>query len=445
MEGSGTLLDAGFLYWPLSPDPLVSPLMPVEMTSEENPDCGPAVSCCSSCARFVHRHKLLDPGPDLSSSSLHARPGCWDDRVRVELLGPVVESKSFAYHDRACSLDPSRPGLSQSLRGIHHHFPHQELLNKSTESYSFYPASTLNQLLPSLLICLLLFLYFVNKVNCYQTHLDFIPGLLIRLLLLCILPPTTLVEILKLSWNHVLLASSKSVQNSKKFSTGVEQTKVNISTSVPSELTFSPSLALLTKFINLCKLGYSSEQIGAEVKTRVFYPAPLKIIANKVPQTYIKLSDTKPSQSGTTLDSYVCGTKISLRILKRPEEEAGAFREAIVNFLTCIFPFVADLGRASYTPRLFQHLPMGCILPKRQKNLGLEGDIKVYDLHAIIDPHPTTLIENSPTVLKYQTPHFRASARVRFPPVSGNDTWQIGWVQGCNNMDFTISYGNLGT
>ncbi|XP_022085147.1 protein FAM78B-like isoform X2 [Acanthaster planci] len=102
-------------------------------------------------------------------------------------------------------------------------------------------------------------------------------------------------------------------------------------------------------------------------------------------------------------------------------------------------------GRAHYAPRLLQHLPMGCILPKRQKNLGLEGDIKVYDLHAIIDPHPTTLIENSPTVLKYQTPHFRASARVRFPPVSGNDTWQIGWVQGCSNMDFTISYGNLGT
>lgn len=87
---------------------------------------------------------------------------------------------------------------------------------------------------------------------------------------------------------------------------------------------------------------------------------------------------------------------------------------------------------------------MGCILPKRQKNLGLEGDIKVYDLHARIDPQPTTLIENSPTVLKYQTPHFRASAKIRFPPISGSDTWQVGWVQGCSNMDFTINYGSLG-
>ncbi|XP_071948476.1 protein FAM78B-like isoform X2 [Antedon mediterranea] len=90
-------------------------------------------------------------------------------------------------------------------------------------------------------------------------------------------------------------------------------------------------------------------------------------------------------------------------------------------------------------------VPMGCILPKRQKNLGLEGDIKVYDLQARIDSHPTSLIESSYTVLKYQTPHFRASAKVRFPPISGNDTWQIGWVQGCSNMDFTITYGNLGT
>nr|XP_054769580.1 uncharacterized protein LOC129277427 [Lytechinus pictus] len=88
--------------------------------------------------------------------------------------------------------------------------------------------------------------------------------------------------------------------------------------------------------------------------------------------------------------------------------------------------------------------PMGCILSKRNKNHGLEGDIKVTDLHARIDPQPTTLIETSPTVLKYQTPHFRASAKVRFPPVSSSDTWEVGWVQGCSNMDFFITYGDLG-
>ncbi|XP_071504285.1 protein FAM78B-like [Diadema antillarum] len=87
---------------------------------------------------------------------------------------------------------------------------------------------------------------------------------------------------------------------------------------------------------------------------------------------------------------------------------------------------------------------MGCILSKRNKNHGLEGDIKVTDLHARIDPQPTTLIETSPTVLKYQTPHFRASAKVRFPPVSSSDTWEVGWVQGCSNMDFFITYGDLG-
>lgn len=87
---------------------------------------------------------------------------------------------------------------------------------------------------------------------------------------------------------------------------------------------------------------------------------------------------------------------------------------------------------------------MGCILPKRQKHLGLEGDIKISELDARIDPQPTTLIENSPTVLKYQTPHFRATTKVRFPPISGTDVWQIGWVQGCSNMDFNITYGGLG-
>ena len=435
--GSGTL-QTGFLHGLLSPDPLVSPLMPVEMTSEEIPDCGPAVSCCScSSAHFFHRHKLLDPGPDLSSTlARRHRVGCCEDRGRGELQGPV-ESKRCDFDNVQCRLDLARVGLTHSPRAIHHQYQHH-----SPASYSFRLAITPNPLFLSLLISLQ-FLCFL-KVEFHQTNWDFIRRLLILFSLLYLITLRTSGIFLEQSWNRLLLCLEPvTLLNIEQFSTGVETVK-----SAVSELTFSLTFTF-TQFTesvivwDSCKPGYTSERLSAQGEKQTTRPPSLPTDAIIFPQTDTKLWDESPFRSGITFKSSVCETKSSVRIFKRLK--AGVFCDVFVPFLTAIFPLVATPGRASYTPRLFHHLPMGCILPKRQKNLGLEGDIKVYDLHAIIDPHPTTLIENSPTVLKYQTPHFRASARVRFPPVSGNDTWQIGWVQGCNNMDFTISYGNLGT
>ncbi|XP_002730597.1 protein FAM78B-like [Saccoglossus kowalevskii] len=85
---------------------------------------------------------------------------------------------------------------------------------------------------------------------------------------------------------------------------------------------------------------------------------------------------------------------------------------------------------------------MGCILAK--KTQSLENGIKVYELYTTIDRTPTVIDEYSPTVLKYRTPHFRASAKVRFPPIWGSEVWQVGWVQVCTDMNFINTYGEYG-
>lgn len=70
--------------------------------------------------------------------------------------------------------------------------------------------------------------------------------------------------------------------------------------------------------------------------------------------------------------------------------------------------------------------------------------INVLYIEAKIDNKPTQIDEKSSAVLKYKTPHFRASATIRMPPLNSNEVWKIGWIQACTYMEFYNRYGNLG-
>ncbi|CAF1047669.1 unnamed protein product [Adineta steineri] len=70
--------------------------------------------------------------------------------------------------------------------------------------------------------------------------------------------------------------------------------------------------------------------------------------------------------------------------------------------------------------------------------------IRIQDLEAKIENRPTIIDEKSSAVLKYRTPHFRATATVKFPPLNDGEHWKIGWIQSCTRMDFFNSYGDSG-
>lgn len=71
-------------------------------------------------------------------------------------------------------------------------------------------------------------------------------------------------------------------------------------------------------------------------------------------------------------------------------------------------------------------------------------NIVVHDLSATIDHCPTVIEENSPIVLRYKTPYFKAAARVVMPPIQCNETWIVGWIQACTQMEFYNTYGDIG-
>ncbi|CAF1632909.1 unnamed protein product, partial [Didymodactylos carnosus] len=52
--------------------------------------------------------------------------------------------------------------------------------------------------------------------------------------------------------------------------------------------------------------------------------------------------------------------------------------------------------------------------------------IRINELDAKIENRATTLDEKSPAVLKYRTPHFRATATVKFPALESGEHWKIG-------------------
>ncbi|XP_041428381.1 protein FAM78A-like [Xenopus laevis] len=87
---------------------------------------------------------------------------------------------------------------------------------------------------------------------------------------------------------------------------------------------------------------------------------------------------------------------------------------------------------------------MGCIQSLSCKPKVLRESIAVLDLKASIDSTPTTIDESSNVVLRYRTPHFRATAQILVPPVALKETWRIGWIQACNHMEFYNYYGDLG-
>ncbi|KAK1792866.1 hypothetical protein P4O66_012124 [Electrophorus voltai] len=86
---------------------------------------------------------------------------------------------------------------------------------------------------------------------------------------------------------------------------------------------------------------------------------------------------------------------------------------------------------------------MGCMQSVRVKPNFYEN-IAVLQLNTSIDSNPTVIDELSSVVLRYRTPYFRATARVKVPPVAGKEIWTVGWIQACNQMDFFNYYGEQG-
>ncbi|XP_061099272.1 protein FAM78B isoform X1 [Conger conger] len=87
---------------------------------------------------------------------------------------------------------------------------------------------------------------------------------------------------------------------------------------------------------------------------------------------------------------------------------------------------------------------MGCIQSIACKSRVQRENIVVYDVSATIDQFPTAIEEDSPIVLRYKTPYFKASARVVMPPIPRNETWVVGWIQACTQMEFYNTYGDIG-
>ncbi|XP_078502327.1 protein FAM78A isoform X1 [Lissotriton helveticus] len=88
---------------------------------------------------------------------------------------------------------------------------------------------------------------------------------------------------------------------------------------------------------------------------------------------------------------------------------------------------------------------MGCLQSLGcNKSKVFRDSIVVSELSASIDAIPTSIDESSAVVLRYRTPHFRASAQVSVPPVHAKETWIVGWIQACNHMEFFNQYGEQG-
>ncbi|XP_026051064.1 protein FAM78B-like [Carassius auratus] len=100
------------------------------------------------------------------------------------------------------------------------------------------------------------------------------------------------------------------------------------------------------------------------------------------------------------------------------------------------------LSLATLTPLISR--TMGCIQSIACKPRIRRENIVVYEVSASIDQCPTIIEENSPIVLRYKTPYFRASAGIVMPPIPRNETWTVGWIQACTQMEFFNTYGDIG-
>ncbi|XP_051769848.1 protein FAM78B isoform X1 [Ctenopharyngodon idella] len=111
-----------------------------------------------------------------------------------------------------------------------------------------------------------------------------------------------------------------------------------------------------------------------------------------------------------------------------------------MNILLKYILFFSSL--ATLTPLISR--TMGCIQSIACKPRIRRENIVVYEVSASIDQCPTIIEENSPIVLRYKTPYFRASAGIVMPPVPRNETWTVGWIQACTQMEFFNTYGDIG-
>ncbi|KAL2089494.1 hypothetical protein ACEWY4_014182 [Coilia grayii] len=109
----------------------------------------------------------------------------------------------------------------------------------------------------------------------------------------------------------------------------------------------------------------------------------------------------------------------------------------------CILPKSKAVPSWS-VPLALSLVAMGCIQSIACKSRIKRENIVVYDVLATIDHTPTVIEENSPIVLRYKTPYFKASARVVMPPIPRNETWVVGWIQACTQMEFYNTYGDIG-
>lgn len=125
------------------------------------------------------------------------------------------------------------------------------------------------------------------------------------------------------------------------------------------------------------------------------------------------------------------------------EEDLSAFQglqKVPMNILLKHILFFSSL--ATLTPLISR--TMGCIQSIACKPRIRRENIVVYEVSASIDQCPTIIEENSPIVLRYKTPYFRASAGIVMPPVPRNETWTVGWIQACTQMEFFNTYGDIG-
>ncbi|KAM4605248.1 protein FAM78B-like [Polymixia lowei] len=80
---------------------------------------------------------------------------------------------------------------------------------------------------------------------------------------------------------------------------------------------------------------------------------------------------------------------------------------------------------------------MGQYIPRIRRE-----NILVSEVSASIDQQWSINEENS--FITYETPTFRASAEVIMPPVPRDETWVVGWIQACTNMEYYSTYGDIG-
>lgn len=116
----------------------------------------------------------------------------------------------------------------------------------------------------------------------------------------------------------------------------------------------------------------------------------------------------------------------------------------ILNASVCYFKGQAVLFWGFMSCWSLVWLVMGCIQSIRCKPKSFRDSIMVLEVNSSIDSNPTSIDESSSVVLRYRTPHFRASARVVVPPVVGKESWTVGWIQACNHMEFYNKYGSKG-